>query len=84
MIVIPLSRARGIAADVASLPLPAEWADPRHFATNAAGIVHDVTARLLGALTKTIASAGPGASTTPVHEEQPKPCVTRGSRSISP
>jgi hypothetical protein len=58
MTVIPLSRPRGIADDVASLPLSAEWADPRHFATNAAGIVHDVTGRLLNALTETMASAG--------------------------
>ena len=57
MTVIPLARARGIVADVTPLSLPAEWSDPRQFATNAATRVHHVTAPLLEALTDAVRSA---------------------------
>jgi hypothetical protein len=42
---------------VSLLSLPAEWSDPRQFATNAATRVHHLTAPLLGALTDAVMSA---------------------------
>ena len=34
-----------------------DWTEPRHFARNAAGLVHDATGPLLGALIDAIAAA---------------------------
>jgi hypothetical protein len=57
MTVIPLPSAIRIGTDSEPYTPMASWAEPRHFATSAAGRVHNSTAPLLGALEDAVATA---------------------------
>jgi hypothetical protein len=57
MTVIPLPITNRISVGSPPHTETAGWAEPRHLATNAAGLVHHETAPLLGALEDAVATA---------------------------